>query len=160
MDKTIGCILIVLVLTLVPIFPMANATTLGLHDLVAGGIETATITCQANERVSGSFNISSASAIDDSIIFSIRDPLEKTILNSGTVVGGENFTLTTDYNGTYTLIFDNSASSFPKYLQLEYTVSSPSVPEMTPLTLPIAAIIVSSVFIMVKRKKKASKSNK
>ncbi len=79
MDKTIGCILIVLVLTLVPIFPMANATTLGLHDLVAGGIETATITCQANERVSGSFNISSASAIDDSIIFSIRDPLEKTI---------------------------------------------------------------------------------
>ncbi len=152
--------MLVLFLILALIFPITNAITVGVHYVVAGGVETATINCQANEVVSGSFNISSGSATDDAIIFSVRDPVGAIILNSGTVVGGENFSFTTDYDGTYTLTFDNSIGSYTKHIQLEYNVSSPTVPEMTPLSLAIALIAISSVFVIAKIKKRAYPNQK
>ncbi len=138
----------------------ATPIVLGLHNLVGGAIETANITLQAKEKVTGSFNFSSASPIDISIGFSIRDPRGKSILNSFSVVGGENFSFTADYSGMYTLIFDNSASSYPKYLQLEYTVSSSTssptstnaVPEFPTLIILPLLLSVFSVVVIVRHR--------
>ena len=154
MNKTIG-LLIVLVLIIIPIFPTANAITVDVHYANAGQVETATIDLQANQRVTGSFNISSGTTFDDAIVFSVRDPVGAIILNSGTVVAGENFSFTTGYIGTYTLTFDNSLGTARKHIQLEYDVNSSAVPEISPLVLVIALITLSSVIIIVKMKARA-----
>ncbi len=57
MNKTIGLLLIVLVLTLTPMFSLVNASTIGNLLIKSGQQETLTITLQPMQTVTGNFNV-------------------------------------------------------------------------------------------------------
>ncbi len=161
MNKTIGLLLIVLVLTLTPMFSLVNASTIGNLLIKSGQQETLTITLQPMQTVTGNFNVTGlgSALAPNTIDFWVRDPKGAIILNSGTVLDGENFTFTASSEGEYILNFQNNAG-YRMYIVYEYSTRSTSIPEMTPLALAIALITVSSIILLSKIKMRANPKQK
>jgi len=148
-NKIVELTLIVIVLASVPLFALANASSIEQTHVNSGAISTIALNLQSKQRVTGSFNISSGNSRDKNIDFSVRDPLGAIILDSGRVVRGENFSFTAENDGEYTLTFDNSFSGTRKNIQLEYDVSSPPILGFDPIVFSGIVIATGVVLAII-----------
>lgn len=154
MKKSIKIILIVTFLASMMIFAsilsLTNASTVKHVSLSVrdGEIGTITINLQAKQTVTGAFNVTEIHR-DMSIDFWVRDPNGAIILNSGTVVRGENFTFTATNEGEYVLNFDNRHYDYFKTVELEFSVSSPSIIDLPTQILGVDPLVFISIAIAI-----------
>lgn len=140
-------IAIPIIILLVSMFSLVNASTVeSIFVRDDGEIETITMTLQANQKVIGAFNISGAR--EDIVDFWVRDPAGAIILDSGTVVDGENFTFTANSDGEYTLSFQNNGD-YTKYIDLEYDIESGFLPNPSDSTDVLIWVILGAVIIIL-----------
>jgi hypothetical protein len=131
-------------------FSLANASTTKSFSVRVGNQATVVINLQSGQAVAGSFNITGAGT-DDIVSFWVRNPMGETILDSGAVANGENFTFAADINGEYVLNFENNAA-YNKHIDLVYDVTSSSIIQgwgVDPIVFIVLAIVMGVVVVAV-----------
>jgi hypothetical protein len=146
----IRIIVISIVLIFAPMFSLVNASTVGNLLIESGQQETLTINLQAKQIVTGSFNVTGlgSALAPNAIDFWVIDPNGAMILNSGTVLDGENFTFTASSEGEYILNFQNNAG-YRMYVVYEYSEGSTPIPEFDPLVFSGWVIIIVAVSAII-----------
>ena len=90
--------------------------------LIRDETKTLTVNLQANQTVTGSFNITGEGRYDASIDFNVIDP-SGVVLIDKTVLNRTDFTFKAFTDGEHKLVFDNYGG-YDKYIELAYDVIS------------------------------------